>query len=1171
MSGGDHVSTASTDTSSTCPSEGPHVAGYDVLLRINGFHPLAFRELCVARVHRHSAAEINAACRGRLSLGVCEELRALGRQHCHIDHRNEPCTRCADLDICEGIDACFVCSKPVYGFGVLSAPASSPPGSPSSGDTVRATADLFACRPTWNASVEEKKDEDGNTYAGVGPSGELQRSETVAVLTQPAPHDIMQMLDEEEVTTAAPPKNPLMPVAETGWQEMAVCAPHVGNPAVSALGAAVCGVFAYAAARVVAGRVTSAACSLVGAAAGFFGFRRAAEEVVGRRAYWNQLRTQAAAARLLAGGQGADVDFVKDQSRLIDATPKRDARSGIANRALYYLDYACQLDVAYYSGRGFVQTGVVHTVRECIHPNRVTDTRLAGSRPNTLVEDRVEIVAADVYLGQSDEVNRILYCPGIVDHMNTKLLAMPQLGDRTTHAHSMCNRLTMFLIDSHLQSEVSRGSALMPLIMSTNRDIARLSMVSGTQAGMYFAPLRSLAVLGGLAGVALTVALAPRLRPAAFPMFVKQSQEAQNIILRYDAMIMAPLREEMIKSLLSYSVGRPVAASAFGLVEYAMRRDLIGLPAFALHILTGFMTFWPAVASHMAFNATVIHGHDYNTISLRTAACVSTAGLLAAWAMVHGPDVSPEVQLTFDAHTRRTIGYGYRLSDVNLPPAGDHTARVRMLPGFFDMEPRRIMQMAIGPTVAGVAPPMPDASDPPTAMHGCLSRFCQTPPKVKPTVLRALKRFVKAYVRKHFKPIPADADLSQETWLAESPYPEWRKKELREAWEECGHHVEPGDRKLKSFIKVEAYNKYKPARGINSPEDSFKVFSGPAFHRIEEEVYRNPAFIKHIPTHLRPQYIAEMFAESSGPFYETDYTQFEKHFTPEVMNSLEMVLYKHMLKNHKSIFNVIHRAMVGKNTCCFKRFLIKIRGKRMSGEMCTSLGNGFSNLMLFMYAAHRKGGRAYGIVEGDDAIFVSTVPLTVKDFEALGFEIKILTFDNILRTTFCQLTMSEDMIALVDPRKVLLKFGWTHSPMMHGGRRVQMELLRAKALSLAYEYPRCPVVCALAEAALRYTHGYTARFGNSRWEDRLVKWIDQFAERTQEQLALGPSDAARFEFAELFKVSIPEQVALETVLRGWSGGSLTHPSVLALFAEGFDDCVDYYERFCSVDALDRDF
>jgi len=458
---------------------------------------------------------------------------------------------------------------------------------------------------------------------------------------------------------------------------------------------------------------------------------------------------------------------------------------------------------------------------------------------------------------------------------------------------------------------------------------------------------------------------------------------------------------------------------------------------------------------------------------------------------------------------------------------------------------------------------MPDLKHGPTLLNGCLCRFCATPPEAVRSKLRALRKHVRWRVRKWFAPIAPGEMPTVPEWLDSCPYPAHRKQELRNVWEAANERLRQKDLKVDSHGKREHNLKYKQARGINSRSDTFKCATGPAFKAIEQVVFRHPAFIKHTPVRQRPARINEVLGGFPGPFYETDYSQFEKHFTPEVMQSVEMVLYEHMLQHYPEVLNWIKKAMLGNNVCRYGKFTIGIPARRMSGEMCTSLGNGFTNLMLADFIATSKGGQITGFVEGDDGLFFATVPITVEDFRELGFEIKMIVHRNLLQTSFCGLVSSEDFITMTDPRKVLITFGWTHSLLMNSGPRVLSSLLKAKALSLAYEHPRCPILCVLAKTVLDRLASSEPRFEHGWYEQHLIKQVVEFKEETAALLELGPSDQSRRDFSDLFGISVLQQLAVEDEISSWRAGPLEGPWTLALFGPEYNDCRDYCERFTS--------
>lgn len=377
--------------------------------------------------------------------------------------------------------------------------------------------------------------------------------------------------------------------------------------------------------------------------------------------------------------------------------------------------------------------------------------------------------------------------------------------------------------------------------------------------------------------------------------------------------------------------------------------------------------------------------------------------------------------------------------------------------------------------------------------------------------------------------MPVHADPFED-WLDKAPYTLKRKEELKIA-----HAGIVGDyphdhlsQRIDSFIKLEAYPEYKEARWINSRHDEFKAWSGRYFKAIEDALYKKSAFIKHVPVHDRAARVSQMRRDGFR-YYENDYKAFESHFRPEVMDAIECQLYKYCLKDTPGVADYICRTLTGVNklvTQCGLR--AKVKGRRMSGDMCTSLGNGFTNYMLYKYILHTKGGHGKALVEGDDGLFACDVKLTAKDFEAIGWTVEIKELDDPCRGHFCGMTFADTGDTVKDPRRVFETFGWTSS-FLHAGPHVMDSLLRSKALSLAYELPQCPIVGVLARVALQLTEGVELTHLVDRrrsseadsWEAVINSPIPEFS----------PSMRTRELVSDLFGVPVLTQLAVERALR----------------------------------------
>jgi hypothetical protein len=445
------------------------------------------------------------------------------------------------------------------------------------------------------------------------------------------------------------------------------------------------------------------------------------------------------------------------------------------------------------------------------------------------------------------------------------------------------------------------------------------------------------------------------------------------------------------------------------------------------------------------------------------------------------------------------VAYGYRYGEVKLAalPAVKSSLKLSE-PRINAPLERPVVQASLGCHVVGAALPHCDPSDPVTMQAGVRKRFgCETP-QPKSDKLKRLRLFVQRFCREKLKPISVNADRSVEAWLAKTKYPNARKDELLRKHTKILRLSEKHFR-CKSFMKDETYSEFKHARGINSRSDEFKTKVGPIFRLMEEEVYKLKQFIKHVPVKDRAQYIKDMLFRVGAVYFESDYTTFEALFRYEIMDAVEFELYDYMTSNlpeHDEFMVLIRRVLGGTNHCDFKQFWVELEATRMSGEMCTSLGNGFTNLLLMLFICSELGSETEGVVEGDDGLFRIDGPIpTSEDFAELGFVIKLQVHDDLCSASFCGIIFdSDECINVTNPAEVLCTFGWTTNRYAKSSRRKKMDLLRCKALSYAWQYPGCPIIQSLAQYGLRMTKKTNSAHFRNFVEQ---KWMASMWEREQ--------------------------------------------------------------------------
>lgn len=502
---------------------------------------------------------------------------------------------------------------------------------------------------------------------------------------------------------------------------------------------------------------------------------------------------------------------------------------------------------------------------------------------------------------------------------------------------------------------------------------------------------------------------------------------------------------------------------------------------------------------------------------------------------------------------RRVYLWGYRYGEVPLAKLGETVEGLKFRQRKRPNELRVPVAVSLGPHVKCNARPHPDLQDPDTMRAGVMKRVGCKPPAIQAKHLDGLRTFVQQWCKRNLVPLPPDADVSYDTWEEGTNYPLWRKKELRE-WRTKIDTDGWKDKyaKVKAFVKDEHYGEYKHARGIYSRHDAYKVLVGPYFKAIENVLYSHPAFIKHIPVPDRPAYIRDYLEMQGCNYMATDYTAFESLFIPEIMEVVEYQMYDYMLSNvegGKYILKMIKDVQLGVNVIDFKFLSLKLPGKRMSGEMCTSLGNGFSNLMFMLYMCSVVGTEdVVGCVEGDDGLFRGRGPFpTEKNFAEMGLNIKLEVHKEVNTASFCGMIFdTKDEIIVTDPMVQMAQFGWTTGKYAFAKDATLKRLLHSKALSLAYSYPGCPILSSLA----RYGVRVTAKFSKGALEKGDDWWTRERFKRMQEVnlaavLEKRPTMDCRLLVEKRYGINVGDQLKIEAYLDSLNViTELDHPLIL---------------------------
>lgn len=493
---------------------------------------------------------------------------------------------------------------------------------------------------------------------------------------------------------------------------------------------------------------------------------------------------------------------------------------------------------------------------------------------------------------------------------------------------------------------------------------------------------------------------------------------------------------------------------------------------------------------------------------------------------------------------RHTVAYGHKVGDQVIGAGGSlHNLALPVKTGYqmvmsrksFLCPIRKPMSAATGFEFADAAPIRSDLDATENFAGSAAKRIASKPNPIHAPTFKRLCSFIDRWLENNVAPLPYDVDLSFHTWIENTNYSRRRKLMLTEMHEKrFDSPLLPEHVRVKMFGKDETYGDWKFMRGILPRSDYFKIHLGPIMKQIELVLYELPYFIKHIPEKDRPRYVMENVYQPGAKNFVSDHTSFEAAFTGEIMKNIEKRLYMHMLSNlpEKYAIEELIDVLCQVNTIEGKDCVFKSEG-RMSGEMCTSLGNGFSNLMVMLFALEEAGCESVrGVVEGDDGLFTFFGnPPTVHDFARIGFRLKLEVFDSFSEASFCGMLFDEtDQIILTDAVDSVLKMGWSSRQYIMASERTRSKLLRSKAMSYAHMYWNCPIIGAASRAALRLTSDISEN-ELKRFRSKEQISIYEFEERElNESVQLGDTFIpmnTRVLYEKLFGVSISDQLRIE--------------------------------------------
>jgi hypothetical protein len=517
--------------------------------------------------------------------------------------------------------------------------------------------------------------------------------------------------------------------------------------------------------------------------------------------------------------------------------------------------------------------------------------------------------------------------------------------------------------------------------------------------------------------------------------------------------------------------------------------------------------------------------------------------------------------------------WGYRSAEVlpELLDTPDHTYRLKSFS--YRERGRRAMRISLGPHLHGAALPVPDISHTPSQIEGTIKRIACRMPQPDRAKLRRLKRFVDKFLNLHFSgdQFTEEENFEFDEFIENTPYTRARKNDL------TATHSKPFDPvkgyNVKGFTKNENYPEYKHFRGIMSRSDDYKTRVGPFFRKFDKILFSKKFFIKKVPVYNRASWLSDKF-RFAREIYCTDFSSFEATFGIPLLK-VELFVYDWFLRYNKHrvrIMEMIRSGIGSLNRIVYKYFSFCILGRRMSGEMNTSGGNGLMNLMMTYFILHERGNPLdlESAFEGDDGEVeinhISQQP-TAEDYTDLGAKIKIDKPDSPSEASFCGLIYDVNaMDNVTSPMEILMSFGWTTDQYVNASQNKLLALLRSKSLSLLYEYPACPIVKELALYGLRMTANITDKYLRKVFSKmRINEYDKRIYDEAFDALRHGAlmskpiQPATRALVAKRYDIPVHVQLSVEKYINGLNVlQPLVIPEIMPLIHL---DCKHYFSNY----------
>lgn len=360
----------------------------------------------------------------------------------------------------------------------------------------------------------------------------------------------------------------------------------------------------------------------------------------------------------------------------------------------------------------------------------------------------------------------------------------------------------------------------------------------------------------------------------------------------------------------------------------------------------------------------------------------------------------------------------------------------------------------------------------------------------------------------------------------------------------------PRDAEISAFVKSEKFNpggKVNPdPRMIQARNARYNIAVGVYLKPIEHELYRMksertglPLLAKGLCPRRRGEVIAEIWHSFQQPCaVSLDGSRWDQHIDIEVLK-VEHEVYRHC--NNDPYFAELLSQQLYNNCKTFGGWRYKAKGKRMSGDMNTALGNCL--LMVLMARAYFQSIEVEAEIfdDGDDVlVFFESANLpkvkeTVTDcFLQFGQEVKVENIANRLEDiVFCQsspIKVGAGYMMVADWRKIISQS--TSGTRFWSETKTRADMAYSVGQCLLALYPGVPIIQSYAVRLCAFGGKINPAIYDTDW---LWKIRPLGSRVTLGELGPEPiTPETRNSFAAAYKVPQEQQMLLERMLDHWT-------------------------------------